>query len=44
MIRITTAALAAMLPVMATAQTCDTVRLADLGWTDNMAQNGPRWC
>jgi glycine betaine/proline transport system substrate-binding protein len=40
MIRITTAALAAMLPVMATAQTCDTVRLADLGWTDNMAQNG----
>ncbi len=34
------AALAALAATPAAAQSCDVVRLADVGWTDNMAQNG----
>ena len=34
------AAIACLAAAPAAAQSCDVVRLADVGWTDNMAQNG----
>ena len=38
--RITLALMAVLAAGPAAGQTCDVVRLADVGWTDNMAQNG----
>jgi glycine betaine/proline transport system substrate-binding protein len=38
--RVTLAVLAGLASGPVAAQSCDVVRLADVGWTDNMAQNG----